>query len=86
MAATEAVALVKNESNRKEDTAFGTEILKLKEDVFNKALAFALPAYAEDTKLSHEGLERTIEMLKDAGSLKKNIKIEEFVDERYYAK
>jgi NitT/TauT family transport system substrate-binding protein len=84
-ATSEAIDFVKNESNRKEVTEIGTKALDIKEDSFSKSLDFALPAYADKAKLNHDGLKIAIDILKENGSLKKDITIEEFTDERYYA-
>lgn len=86
MAATaEAIAMIRDESNRAEITKIGMEALEATEADFTKSLEFALPSYGDKGKLNVEGIKFAIETAKQSGNLKKDISVEDVVDESYYA-
>jgi NitT/TauT family transport system substrate-binding protein len=86
MAATaEAIDFIKNPSNRSEVIQFGTKALETNEQDFAKSLDFALPAYGVKGKLNVDGIKWAIDTAKAAGTLIKDIKIEDVVDEKYYS-
>lgn len=83
-ATSEAIDFVKNGSNRKEVMGIGAPMLKVSEESLSKSLDFVTPSYADKCKLSLDGLNLAIDILKSSGNLKKDISVSDFTDERYY--
>ncbi|MBP1156889.1 MULTISPECIES: ABC transporter substrate-binding protein [unclassified Paenibacillus] len=85
MAATaEGIAFVKDPANRSETVQIGSKVLDTKEQDFVKSLEFALPSYGDKGKVNLDGIKWAIDTAKEAGTLTKDIKVEDVVDEQYY--
>jgi len=83
-AIADSIAFIKDEGNREEVSEIGMRRLKAKKDDFVIGLDFTLPAFGDKGKVNVKGLEYSIKFLKESGSLTKDVKVSEFVDEGYY--
>lgn len=81
----EAVKFVKDKANRDEVIKIVMEELEMTQSDAEKFFDFVLPALADQGKINLDGVEWAINTVKEAKVSKKEVKIDELVDERFYA-
>ncbi|MEC0145210.1 ABC transporter substrate-binding protein [Paenibacillus alginolyticus] len=85
-AEAEAVTFIKDKANRDEVIKIVMEQMEMKQADAEKSLDFVLPALADQGKINMEGIKWAIDMVKEAGVLKKEISLDKLLDERFYVK
>lgn len=85
-ATAEAIDFIKNNANRAELIKIGMEKLELSEELVTKTLDFYSPSFPNKGKINLEGIEWAIVTSKEVGALKKDISIQDVLDESFYAK
>ncbi|GAB7389178.1 ABC transporter substrate-binding protein [Bacillaceae bacterium] len=85
-ALADAVTFIKDEANQDEVVKILMDELEMTETDAEKSLNFILPALSDKGRINKDGLDWAINTTKEAGVLKKDLNIEQFVDERFYVK
>lgn len=87
MAATaDAIAFIKDPTNRDETIQIGMKSLGTNEEVTTKSLDYVMESIPDKAKLNDEGIEWAIDAVREVGILKNNVEIKDVVNENFYAK
>ena len=82
----EAVAFIKEKANRDEVIKIAMEAFGMTKDDAEKCFDFVLPALADKGIINMDGVKWAINTVKETNMLKKDISLDQLVDERFYAK
>jgi NitT/TauT family transport system substrate-binding protein len=85
-AEAEAVTFVKDKANREEVIQIIMDEIEMTKADAEKSLDFVLPALADKGKINMDGLKWAVDMVKEAGVLKKDISLDKLTDESFYVK
>jgi NitT/TauT family transport system substrate-binding protein len=84
-ATAEAIAFVKDPSNRKEAIKIGMDTMGNDEEITTKSLDFAMNKMADQAKFNVEGVKWAIQAVNETGITKNKVALNNVIDESFYS-